>query len=65
MVWYVGNERAFLSCDDIQSFPLCLVLEDAVIARFGSFDNVPEGLTVRSDNGSIFLPIGRQGKKPC
>lgn len=34
----------------------CLTaLEDAVIGRFGGLDSVPEGLSIRHDNGSVFL----------
>jgi putative transposase len=30
-------------------------LEDALLSRFGSFEQVPADLAIRSDNGSIFL----------
>ena len=30
-------------------------LEDAIISRFGSFEEIPEDLCIRTDNGSIFL----------
>lgn len=30
-------------------------LEDAALARFGAFGAVPKDLTIRTDNGSIFL----------
>ena len=48
IVSYVFSDRG-------RSLEAITAVEDAVLSRFGAFDAVPEGLALRTDNGSIFL----------
>jgi putative transposase len=36
-------------------------LEEAVLSQFGSIENIPNDLSLRMDNGSIFLSKGVLG----